>query len=228
MIGTLWYLIPLVIIIGVIKTPWFKGMLGEFVINVSVKLFLDKEQYHLIKNVTLPTEGGTTQIDHIIVSKFGIFVVETKNMKGWIYGSAEDDTWTQKIYRHKNRFQNPLRQNYKHVKILQSLLGLKDSQIHSIVVFTGDSIFKTRMPENVTHGVGYVRYIRSRKEPVLTEIEVMEIKLEIIDAQLEQCADTNRRHAQNVRNIIREKEDRDASSCPRHSSPEPTTGGDLL
>lgn len=62
--------------------PWFKGMLGEFVINVSAKLFLDKKQYHLIKNVTLPTEDGTTQIDHIIVSKFGVFVVETKNMTG--------------------------------------------------------------------------------------------------------------------------------------------------
>ena len=49
---------------------------------------LPKEDYHLIKNITLPTGDGTTQIDHILVSRFGVFVIETKNMKGWIFGSA--------------------------------------------------------------------------------------------------------------------------------------------
>ena len=81
-----WYLIPLLFFIAVIsallKSPWFKGLMGEFFINLMAKLMLDKNQYHLIKNVTLPTEDGTTQIDHIIVSIYGVFVIETKNMKG--------------------------------------------------------------------------------------------------------------------------------------------------
>ncbi len=46
----------------------------------------DKKQYHIIDNVTISNDQkGTTQIDHIVISKYGIFVIETKNMKGWIY-----------------------------------------------------------------------------------------------------------------------------------------------
>jgi hypothetical protein len=91
----IWYLIPLFLVAAaVIKSPWFKGKAGEAVVNLSAKLFLDKTRYHLIKNVTLPTEDGTTQIDHIIVSRYGVFVVETKNMKGWIFGNANQRYWT--------------------------------------------------------------------------------------------------------------------------------------
>ena len=79
-----WWLVPLMLVIGVLKSPWFKGHLGEFAVNLAIKLRLDKETYHLIKNVTLPTEDGSTQIDHVIVSVYGVFTVETKNMKGWI------------------------------------------------------------------------------------------------------------------------------------------------
>jgi len=51
-------------------------------VNLAAKFFLDKNIYTLFKNVTLPTEDGTTQIDHVIVSRYGVFVIETKNMKG--------------------------------------------------------------------------------------------------------------------------------------------------
>ena len=79
-----WYFIPIFIFLLFLKTSFFKGFIGEVIINIVSTLFLDKKKYHLIKNVTLPTEEGSTQIDHIIVSEYGIFVVETKNMKGWI------------------------------------------------------------------------------------------------------------------------------------------------
>jgi restriction system protein len=91
-VSAFWYLIPIAILAGILKSSWFKGVVGEFIVNLSAKFLLDKEKYHLIKNVTLPTEGGSTQIDHIIVSEFGVFVVETKNMKGWIFGSPNQKT----------------------------------------------------------------------------------------------------------------------------------------
>jgi restriction system protein len=90
--------------------PFMKGVLREFQVNLIARLFLDKQVYTLFKNVTLPTEDGTTQIDHVIVSRYGLFVIETKNMKGWIFGSAQQKIWTQKIYRHTSKFQNPLYQ----------------------------------------------------------------------------------------------------------------------
>ncbi|SGZ78574.1 hypothetical protein BTHERMOSOX_158 [Bathymodiolus thermophilus thioautotrophic gill symbiont] len=124
-VGMLWYFIPAFVIITLLKSAWFKGVFGEFIVNLSAKLLLDKRKYHLIKNITLPTEDGSTQIDHIIVSEYGIFVVETKNMKGWIFGGLNQKIWTQKIYKYSGKFQNPLHQNYKHTKVLEALLKLR-------------------------------------------------------------------------------------------------------
>ncbi len=88
----LWFVIPILIILAIFKTAWFKGVFGEFLVNLMAKLRLDKNTYHVIKNVTLPTDDGSTQIDHIIVSVYGIFVVETKNMKGWIFTKVSKPT----------------------------------------------------------------------------------------------------------------------------------------
>jgi restriction system protein len=216
-IGVLWYLIPIAILAAILKSPWFKGVAGEFIVNISAKMMLNKDEYHLIKNVTLPTEDGTTQIDHIIVSKYGIFVVETKNMKGWIFGNSNQNTWTQKIYKHSNRFQNPLNQNYKHVKTIESLLGLNDQQVHSVVVFVGDSTFKTELPENVTYGGGYIRFIKSKKQPVLAKSEVDEIVRKIEEGRLTPSFKTNREHVKHVKHIVSEK--KTGNTCPKCGSP---------
>lgn len=217
-IGMLWYFIPIGIIVVVLKSPWFKGVLGEFIVNLSVKLMLDKKKYHLLKNVTLPTENGSTQIDHVIVSIYGIFVVETKNMKGWIFGSPHQKSWTQKIYKYSSKFQNPLHQNYKHVKTLQSLFGITDEQIFSLVVFVGDSTFKTKMPENVTYGSGYVRFIKSKTQSVLSESDVNEITRKIETGRLTPSFKTQRDHVKHVNNIVKEKESISSQSCPKCGS----------
>lgn len=214
-VSALWYLIPIAILVVIFKSPWFKGVVGEFVVNLSAKLLLDKEKYHLIKNVTLPTKDGSTQVDHIIVSEFGVFVVETKNMKGWIFGSPNQKTWTQKIYKNSNKFQNPLHQNYKHVKTLESLLGLNEQQVHSVIVFVGDSKFKTEMPKNVTYGGEYARYIKSKKTPVLTESQVIDIMEKIEQGRLTPSFKTNRDHVNHVKNIVAEKENNNVPRCPK-------------
>jgi len=214
LVAVLWYLIPIFIIAGVVKTPWFKGKLGEFLVNLSARFFLDKSCYHLIKNVTLPTEDGTTQIDHILVSEFGVFVVETKNMKGWIFGSATQPFWTQKIFRSSYKFQNPLHQNYKHVKTLQALLGLGDQQVHSVVVFVGGSTFKTPLPENVTHGLGYVRYIKSKKDFVLSPEQVAEAREKVTSGRLKASLATDQSHARHVRGLVAKR----YGAPPRRSS----------
>lgn len=202
-IEVLLYLLPLIIIGGLIRSPWFKGKFGEFLVNLSARFFLDKSRYHLIKNVTLPTEGGgTTQIDHILVSEFGVFVVETKNMKGWIFGGPRQRFWTQKIFHSSYRFQNPLHQNYKHIKTLQASLGLGDHQMHSVVAFVGNSTFKTPMPENVTQGLGYVRYIKSKKERVLSREQVAEAVEKVATGRLEASFATDRAHARYVRKVV--------------------------
>jgi predicted RNA-binding Zn-ribbon protein involved in translation (DUF1610 family) len=211
------YLIPIAILTAILKSPWFKGKTGEFIVNILARMILNKNEYHLIKNVTLPTEDGTTQIDHIIVSKYGIFVVETKNMKGWIFGSPSQKKWTQKIYKHSNQFQNPLDQNYKHVKTIESLLGLNDQQVHSVVVFVGDSTFKTEMPENVTYGFGYIRFIKSKNQTVLAKSKVDEIIRKIEEGRLTPSFETNKEHVEHVKHIVSEK--KMSNTCPKCGSP---------
>ena len=169
-----WYFFLIPIVIAFFKTPLFKGFIGEVIINIASTLFLDKNKYHLIKNVTLPTEDGTTQIDHIIVSKYGIFVVETKNMKGWIFGNERQKMWTQTIFKHKTKFQNPLHQNYKHVKTLESALNIESEKIFSVIVFVGDATFKTSMPANINYPRGYINFIKSKNEILLSDDETKE------------------------------------------------------
>ena len=62
------------------------------------------------------------QIDHVVVSIYGIFVIETKNYSGWIFGDENSQYWAQVIYKTKNRFYNPILQNRGHIKALQGLL----------------------------------------------------------------------------------------------------------
>lgn len=216
LLGMLYYLIPIIILITILKSSWFKGVVGEFVVNILAKLMLDKNDYHLIKNVTLPTLDGTTQIDHIIVSKYGVFVIETKNMKGWIFGSTNQKIWTQKIFKHSSKFQNPLHQNYKHVKTLAALLTLNDSQIHSLIVFIGDATFKTEMPENVTYGSDYIRFIKSKRSPVLSTTDVNKVIHKIESGRLARSFRTNREHLKHVTKIVTEKT-RD-TPCPKCGS----------
>lgn len=213
-LSSFWYFIPIFILLALFKTSWFKGIFGEFQVNLAAKLFLNKDNYHLIKNVTLQTEDGTTQIDHIIVSKYGIFVIETKNMKGWIFGSERQRTWTQKIYKNTNKFQNPLHQNYKHTKTLQSCLNIHEDSLFSVVVFVGDSTFKTEMPDNVTYAGGYVRFIKSKKDVVLSDVEVVDVVRQIESGRLTPSLKTNREHVAHVKSVVEEKKNR----CPKCGS----------
>ncbi|QOG12599.1 NERD domain-containing protein [Arcobacter sp. FWKO B] len=211
-----WYLIPLVLIILFFKSPFGKGLLGEMLVNFAVNVRLDKQIYHLIKNVTLPTENGTTQIDHIVVSEFGIFVIETKNMKGWIFGDEKQKTWSQKIYKHTSNFQNPLHQNYKHVKTIESALGIDHSKIFSVIVFVGDSTFKTKMPENVTYAGGFIGYIKSKTDKIILQAEVNQIVTAIESGRLSRTLKTHREHVKHVQNIVKEKEN--TNVCPKCGS----------
>lgn len=210
-----WWIPVAVIVLTIFKNPWFKGIFGEFLINIFTTLLLDKKVYRLLHNVTLTTPDGTTQIDHVIVSPFGIFVVETKNYQGWIFGSAEQATWTQKIYKKTHKFQNPLRQNYKHVKALEALLGVSLENIHSVIVFIGGSSFKTPMPANVTQGLGYINFIKAKKVEIFSHGEVEEICQTITTGRLKPSLATSREH---VANLKRRDNLNETQLCPKCGS----------
>jgi len=204
-IAQVWYLVPIFIVVKIFKSNWFKGVMGEYLVNRSLSK-LPHSHYTLLKDVTLPTKDGSTQIDHVVVSTFGIFVVETKNMQGWIFGSENQRQWNQTIFRHKVKFQNPLRQNYKHIKTLEHLLGCNKEIFHSVVVFVGNCKFKTDMPQNVTKVHGCIRYIKQFQEEVLTANECHEIIETINNIKFSRGVTTNRMHRKNVQTLVASKE----------------------
>ena len=125
--------------------------------------------YHLLNHVTLRLKDETTQIDHILVSRFGIFVIETKDYKGWIFAGPNNPYWTQVLYRAKFKFRNPIRQNSRHVRAIQELLDfLPADTIQSVVVFTGDAEFKTDIPDGVFTLATFLRFIEARAMEVMS------------------------------------------------------------
>lgn len=186
------------IALWLLESPSGKGLIGEKKVKIAADIFLGS-QYHRIDNVTFAFGNRTTQIDHIIVSEFGIFVVETKNMKGWIFGHENQPQWTQTLYRKSYKFQNPLRQNHLHVMALQAALGTYGRHIRSVVVFSGRAKFKTRMPENVTHIAGFIGHIKSFKSKVFTNKECNLI-LEIIErSRLFPASEISRKHVKDLK-----------------------------
>jgi hypothetical protein len=142
---------------------------GEELLSRVALMNFGPPDYHLMNHVTLQMKDGTTQVDHILVSRFGVFVIETKDYKGWIFADAKQANWTQVLFRRKFRFQNPILQNFRHVRAVQSLLDfLPPDAIKSVVVFTGEAEFKTEIPRGVFRLSGLIEYLREQTVEVMS------------------------------------------------------------
>lgn len=156
----------------------WKGTLGERKVGLKLLLALDKKNYHRFGDLIIPSKNGTTQIDQLIVSQFGLFIVEVKNKDGWIFGSVDGEKWTQTFPNGKFTFQNPLRQMYRQKKVLEEFLLVHESLIHSVAYFVGDCEFKTDMPVNVLNS-GLAKYIQGFKEPIIKQEQVSRIVMKL-------------------------------------------------
>ena len=120
------------------------GKMGER--RVARKLNWLSNEYITLNDVLLPTRYGTTQIDHIVVSPYGIFIIETKNYKGWIFGYQDSEEWKQSLLGKKRRwgwsseqhkFRNPIRQNLAHFRAVRDILkDVGEFTIIPIVAFS--------------------------------------------------------------------------------------------
>ncbi len=190
---------------------FLRGWIGEKKTTFKLWLSLDAKKYRRFHNVIIPSKSGTTQIDHLLVSQYGLFIVETKNKKGWIFGSENQPKWTQTLYRKKYTFQNPLRQTFRQKKLLSEFLGLDESIIHTIVYFVGKCRFKTPLPSNVIRSrLG--RNIRKFKNPVLSLQEVDRL-IRVLEQHLSESTLTTRDHVRSLR-----KRHASDTICPRCGS----------
>ncbi|HOU67363.1 MAG TPA: nuclease-related domain-containing protein [Paludibacteraceae bacterium] len=123
----------LILAICLVKAIPSKGQVGEK--SMDSRLERLPKEYIVLNDVIISAFGNPTQIDHIVLSPYAIFVIETKNYKGKIYGDEEAQYWTQDIYGKKYKQYNPILQNRTHISILQKMLNFTNIGIYPISPF---------------------------------------------------------------------------------------------
>jgi hypothetical protein len=172
---------------------------GEALLSRALQAHFGPPDYHLMNHVTLQLKDGTTQVDHILVSRFGVFVIETKDYKGWIFANADQSKWTQVLFRYKFRFQNPIFQNRRHVRAVQGLLDfLPPGTVKSAVVFTGEAEFKTEAPQGVFDVSGLIDYLREHTVELMSLNRVQFCVGRLETARLAISGKTDVEHVENL------------------------------
>ncbi len=209
-----WYFLIIVALLALFKyvcLPVLKGKFGE----ALVKIALGKDEAgkkHVINNVTVAVDGKSSQIDHVVVYDRGIVCVETKNYSGRIYGEADQQQWTQVLAygKTKNKIYNPVKQNWTHVKRLETLLN-NDIPIYSLVVFA-QSNTKYIKANNVVGLWGVRRWLNTIGKPATLSSEQIDAAAKEIQNLKDSNTVTAKEHVQEIRQM---KADVENGICPR-------------
>ena len=139
------FILAFALVIALLKrflrfTPEEKGAMGEKMVAKALGGTIEGKQY-LINDIILVDGKKTSQIDHIFINNYGIWVIETKNYAGMIFGQEKSNSWTQVLAygKTKNRLYNPIKQNNTHIFMLNKIAKLK-IELHNIVVFANESV----------------------------------------------------------------------------------------
>ena len=206
------YIIAIIIFLVRINPSW-RGKQGESM--VSDKLHGLSRKYHVLDDILIRNGIYTSQIDHVVVSPYGIFVVETKNYKGWITGGQFSEEWTQHLRGQKNDFRNPIKQNYGHIKALEQLLDLDKSAFISIVAFSDRATLKMDIDDGVVNFRELKGYIKSFSNVKFTD-EQVERYTNIIRSADINTKENKKAHVKNIQNEIDRKEnDIEQGICPK-------------
>lgn len=211
------------------NSPAYKGMVGEAKIhNLLIQL---PEEYYILDDIILPTGKSTSQIDHIVVSRYGVFAIETKNYRGKIYGNDDQEKWKQIIltdvtyskkwwktytYVTKNYMYNPVKQSLTHMYVIRRLLKEWPSlKVISIVVFAGNAdLSGVRTNHHVLYDNELLPTILSYRNIYLSDEDVKKIFEKLSWSNLHETVD-NKTHVYNVKVAQAKKEAKIAAGiCP--------------
>ena len=221
-------IVSIILIVALFALPFIlkrlipsKGAMGEKrVARILEKL--PEEKYSVINNLLLNNNGYTSQVDHVVVSVYGIFVIETKTYQGIISGGENSEHWTQNIYGNKYEFRNPILQNYGHIKSLKQALGdYKNVPFISIVAFSRQANLRVSSNVPVVYWSQILDIIQGYENPVIKESDVRRIT-RLLMASNADSKETRKDHVKNVRANVKKRQETIASGkCPR-------CGGDLI
>jgi len=193
--------------------PKLRGLIGE--LYVRLNLFkLPKEYYKVFNDLMFEDETGTHQIDHLIVSKYGIFVIETKNYYGYIKGDDYKDKWIQYLGGNKYYFHNPINQNYGHVKVLEKILNVESSIFIPIVCFGTTANLNVNSKHIVINSDLLIKTIKSFYKPLL-DTNLNDI-IKTINENNITDKEKRKQHVKQIKNkIIQDNEKVNNMICPR-------------
>jgi len=174
LMGTLWWLFPVPVILAILTTPWFKAKTFRLLSPIFYRRILPPQIYHVLSHVELNGAFGRLRAPQILVSRYGVFVVQTLNQGGELKGDIAADDWRARRWRKVYDFRNPMIINDICVKTLVDDYCLPADCVHPVVFFRSDTDV-SGMPENVTQGLGFFRYLRTFRDVVLTERQVTDI-----------------------------------------------------
>ncbi|WP_282929869.1 NERD domain-containing protein [Anaerococcus sp. Marseille-Q7828] len=213
------FFIGCILLVTVFRSK-FKGDIGELATALLIK-DLDRDKYIKLHDIKLknPSDNTkTTQIDHIVISCYGIFCIETKGYKGKIYGKEFSNQWTQNLSGKKYYFMNPIFQNYAHIKALEAILKpyYPDMVYHSIIAFSGEANLDSIEVNNAkVCKIAYVsNVIKSLStEEVISFDEVKNIE-KIIEKNKSYQSDFS--HTRDIKKIKKANEEKIKQNiCPR-------------
>lgn len=201
----------------VLCIPSVKGKIGEHKVSKQIKKLQKKHGGYIFNNVMIIDEdtNKSSQIDHIYLSKYGIFVFETKNYSGRIYGKDKDDKWTQVLLygKQKNAFYNPVKQNYTHIIRLQKILGESNLSYKSVIVFTLNNIRFINSEYIVPlHQIKHL--IKKQNNILLSEEKVNEL-FNKLTSYVNGISLTNKEHVKEIKQMVK---DVNNNICPRCGS----------
>ena len=208
----LFWILLVLSILSTIFYKKFRGFMGEFWVKTELNK-LPQDKYIVLNNVMIRSSKGSHQIDHIVISKYGIFVIEMKNYYGLITGDEYKDKWTQHLGKNKYYFNNPIHQNYGHIKALEELLQMDESKFISVICISNQAKVKVKA-KNVTQLDYLNRLIKSYNTETINE-NLIEIKNKI---ELGNILDKEARneHVQNIKQNIKETEEKIQNNiCPK-------------
>lgn len=193
----------ILLILGIlieIYYPKFRGFMGEFWLKLELKK-LPKNKYKLLNDIMIEDEKGTHQIDHIVISKYGIFVIEMKNYYGLILGNQYKEKWYQCLGKNKYAFHNPMYQNYGHVKALSNALNLNEEVFIPIVCFSNQVKLKVTSNKPVVQVDTINKNILKYTEEIITcDLNELSLKIENMNI-LDKIK--RKEHVKNIHNLKR-------------------------
>lgn len=209
--------IVLIVILIIFLPSQTQGEIGER--RVKNILYHLGDEYIVMNDIILQSPNGyTSQIDHLVLSEYGIIVIETKNYKGWIFGNEKSEEWQQVLFDEKYFFRNPVKQNWSHIYTLKNILSsFHNLKFFPIVVFSGSAdLMDIQSSVPVIYAGSLMTMINYySNEKCLSYDEVQQIKAKLESVKIESKTSKNE-HIKNIRQNIKEKELKKANLiCPK-------------